>query len=263
MEENTIQNPDLPKIMVDNCIGSNANPARWERVELEPIGGIQFTNKLIVCRGKELHCKSERLNRDMPYVHAIAQAAKENKFSLYTYMELQCEQMMGYHSMTSWCTPFYPLQGISYKTVDPPIIRGEFFESMDWLKKEEIDKFISWLIKLDKSETVNFKQSKRPIRSNFDKLDEFQKMVAEIGKKSARDIYHFWVAECNNLDYFLTVDYKFLDSYKKAVKNKRIATKCVAVSPKELADQFSLSIENIKLPKEGQLYLMNGCEYHG
>ena len=95
------------------------------------------------------------------------------------------------------------------------------------------------------------------------KLDEFRNMCSEsvFGRKRARDAYHYWTAECSCIDYFLTVDVKFVNAYKNAIKDKKLSAKCKVVSPIEFTEALSIPNSPLSIPACGKIFLLSGHEY--
>lgn len=91
----------------------------------------------------------------------------------------------------------------------------------------------------------------------------FQEMCDNkvLGRKRARDIYHLWSAECNNLDYFLTTDAKLINSYNTAVRHKKINLNSNLINLKDFIKEINISRKNIVIPEPGKMFLMNGLDY--
>lgn len=256
-----------PTVLVDNCIRSTgySDPAQWEQIEIQ-LGPLKLGNPLLVYKVKQFK-QDQRIM--MAAIQAISNHAEQKHINLYTYSELEWELWRGYHSVRTNLTPFAAFQHNEFFEVPSPIERIKFFQTADWTIGEEVEKFIDWLLKVDVQRFCNMLNQANAY-TNFErlcatKLDLFKKMCAEsvFGRNKARDAYHYWTAECNGLDYFLTVDLKFINAYKNAIKDKKLLTKCKAISPTELVKSLNIPNSPNSIPACGKMFLLNGGEYQG
>ncbi len=262
---------NIPKVLLDTCIFSNADQARWiqEKIELLPNSPIS-NNMLLKCVEKDLSKVGDLLNKEIPFIQKVGDLARLEKVMLYSYSELDYEFIV-HKKSSSPATTLYAFRGVKFYDIEPPIQRHLFFQGADFIKNKSIDIFIpepfdskennlddskqtkenyinmfmNWLLKLTESEISKFMKIPRFNSSCSDKVHEFQKICSEkvFGRKKAIDAYHYWAAECAGLDYFLTVDKKFKNNYEIAKKDRHIQMKCAVLYPSELFEKISKSIE--------------------
>jgi hypothetical protein len=254
-----------PTVLVDNCVLSTgyADPAQWKRVEAQ-IGSMKLGNPLLVYQVKKIDQKSRCV---MAAIQAISNYAEQEHITLFTYNELRWEIWQGNHSMRNNLTPLAAFQHIRFSEIPSPIERTKFFQTANWVAGEEVEKFIDWLLKIDTQrfyDMINKMQSCTDFeRLCASKLDIFKSMCSEsaFGRKRARDAYHYWAAECSGIEYFLTVDKKFVNSYNNAIKDKKLLTKCKVITPTKFVQDLNIPNSPISIPASGKMFLLNGHEY--
>lgn len=254
-----------PTVLVDNCILSTgyADPAQWKRIEIQ-LGQMKLGNPLIIYEVKQITPEKRRV---MMTIQAISNYAEQGHIVLYTYNELQWESWQGYHSLRNNLTPLAAFQNIRFSEVPSPIERTKFFQTADWTAGEEVEKFLKWLLNADTQKLCNM-MGKAKSCTDFERLcasnlDVFKNMCSDcvFGEKRARDAYHYWAAECSSIDYFLTVDFKFINAYKNAIKDKKLSAKCKVVSPTEFVEALNIPNSPISIPACGKQFLLNGHEF--
>lgn len=253
----------IPKVLVDTCIVStgHADPACWVQIDTD---SQFFSNKLIVYIIKER--KNITLDTQID-IQAIGRAARNNEIFLYEYPELVWETWLGYQSLRNNVSPLYAFRDVKWHNIPSPIDRSKFFQSSNWVEGKEVELFMDFLLKVEPNKLyVLMKKSGQftDFELNCAKnLSTFQDMCDDkvLGRKRARDVYHLWSAECNNLDYFLTTDSKLINSYNTAVTHKKINLRCNLVNPKDLIEELNISRANIEIPESGKMFLMSGLEY--
>ena len=255
-----------PKIMVDTGVVSTglADPARWK--EIDTNGPI--ANKLLVYRIEERNTQHRQiLLEDLIAVQAIGRAARNGEILFYEYPELVWESWGGYHSWAPNLSPLYAFHSVRWHSVPSPIERSKFFQSDNWVKGENVELFMDFLLKNDPRQLDDY-MCRSDKFSDFERqcvkyLSFFQLMCDDkvIGRKRARDCYHLWACECSGLDFFLTTDVRFLNSYSTAIRDKKISLSCKVVMPRGLVELLHISTEGISIPEPGKMFLMSGKEY--
>lgn len=255
----------MVKVMIDNCVLSTgtSDPARWRKIDPNP-NNFCLGNKLFIYEIKQL---DEPKRKEMSDILAIGRAVKENVFQAYDYTELMWEALLGYHSLVNNLSPLAAFMGTTFESVPAPIERGKFFSNANWVKGEEIELFMDFLLKVDPAK-FHIKMHRMAKFTEFElnnakNISIFQQMCDRkaLGRSRARDAYHLWAAECSGIEYFLTVDKKFLNPYRTAVRDQKISLKCRAVSPAELIGELGISTEGIFIPESGKTFLMSGMPY--
>ena len=248
-----------PKIMVDTGIVSIgwADPACWEFVD-DTI--CPLSNKLKIYRIRSRKASVEELIA----VQAIGRAARNKEIALYEYSELRWESWNGYQSLVQSHSPLYAFQDVIWYSVPSPMERAHFFESDNWCKGSEVDRFMTFLLKTDSRSLheymcrdCNFSDFERQCAS---KISLFQLICNTLGVNKARDCYHLWACECNMLDFFITADTKFFNSYTNAIKQKKFYLNCTVIKPINFVELLNISREGITIPEPGKMFLANGLE---
>lgn len=274
----------IPKVMVDACVLStgDADPLRGKLVEDNGCA-IRTANKLLVFERRKVQQTQEDF---LPFILAIGEAARRHEIACCSYRELEKENVDGRHSLMCNLSGFYAFHGIPFAMVPSPIEREKWFDvsegpggveiglfeyyrpdkSRDKTRPNVREKFMDFLLAADPKKlyqtSLRHPRCTDFERNNIKNLHVFQNLCDAIHRKRARDAFHFWAAECNNIDYFLTTDGKFLRPYYTAIKDKKIKFRCKAVSPEELVRELNISTDGIQLPEHGKMFLMNGIEFH-
>jgi len=74
-------------------------------------------------------------------------------------------------------------------------------------------------------------------KRNLRRLSEFATLCEVVGEQRRGDAFHYWTAICNDLDYFLTTDNRFLCALRTHPDKNLIYR---AVTPSELAEVIGL-----------------------
>ena len=145
----------------------------------------------------------------------IAQSAREERIYLFTYNEIEVENLCGTlfpSGLVAHC-----LAGVNIGSVPAAIERSRVQQmSLDTFaeKSTRID-FCRWLLSLDHQELA--KRTKLVSmfsdfeRRNLESLGRFSELCANLDETHYLDALHLWTAEVNNLKFFLTADKKFIN----------------------------------------------------
>ncbi|MCG9722906.1 hypothetical protein [Shewanella sp. Isolate7] len=147
------------------------------------------------------------------------------------------------------------------REVEPAIERSYFFQSQltHYLNTSNVVKFCKWLnTKGIEDSALNLIQSKtlpECMINNLKNISRYQEMCRMLQKDEQYiDAFHLWTGEVNNIDYFLTVDKKFINAIKRS------NSKCKPVLPSQLLDLIGVTkIEPFKF-KENFFYGIGGNE---
>lgn len=255
---------DVPRVLIDNCVTSRdtSDPARWKDVE-DTGCGIRLGNKL---RVYEIEPLDTTQREKMALILAIGRAASQGQFSACICKELFWESLLSYHSWKAALSPLAAFNMVEFEEIPSPIERSKLFQSSDWVMKHRVEQFMDFLLDVNPSQLYQVmcgmnKFSKFELE-NARNIQKFKALCDEkvLKRKPARDAFHLWAAECSNVDYFLTIDMKFLRPYRQAIRSKKINFKCKAVSPEELIECLGISTEDIFIPETGKRYTMFGME---
>lgn len=160
--------------------------------------------------------------RSIRYLPGIASLFRRSHLSLFSSSELEDEQYRqpsgryggyGYYDFTL----LHPNQ---LKSID-----GHIFPQLgpSWLKSPPLH------------------EQQRCRIDSYRKDDTFDELVRTLGQKNSQDAWHLYTAEKYGLDYFVTMDFKFLRTIA-AQKNSRAISnlKTKAISPEELGSLLKL-----------------------
>lgn len=166
---------------------------------------------------------------------AIAKLLAEQKISLFRYIELDLEDWKRSGSgISSKLGSLFPNNIM--KQIPPAVERSYFFQSPlnEYLKKETVIEFCHWLNKLDiRKLTIDssiMKSLPDGMSKNIKNIDRYQELCKGLTKEQCIDALHLWSAECSNVDYFLTMDMKFIN----AMRNNKTNKLCKPILPSEL-----------------------------
>jgi len=241
----------------------NSDPARWKNVPVE-VGGIQLASPLRVYEIKQLSPSERRI---ITSVQAISKSAERGDVELYVYDELMCESLLGRQGWRGNLTPLAAFRKQVFLEIPSPLNRSKFNQTANWVKGDEVDRFIDFLLDVDENKLVEVMRQRSGFTDfelmNATKLQEFKTLCSDklFGKNKRRDAYHFWSAECSGIDYFLTVDMKFVNTYKNALKHNQMNMGCIVITPEELTKMLDISEVEIHIPESGKMFQLNGLEY--
>ena len=146
----------------------------------------------------------------------IAQSAREGKVYLFTYDEIEIENLRG--TLFPSGVVAHCLAGVNIGHV-PAAIERSIFQKMPlhtFTEKSTRIDFCRGLLSLDYRELT-----KRPKfmsmfsdfeRRNLESLRRFTELCANLDETHYPDALHLWTAEVNNLNFFLTADKKFINA---------------------------------------------------
>lgn len=255
---------DVPRVLIDNCVTSRdtSDPARWKEVE-DTSCSIRLGNKLLVY---EVDTLDTTQREKMASILAIGRAALQGKLSACICKELVCESLLSHHSWKTALSPLAAFNRVEFEEIPSPIERSKLFQSSDWVMGQRVEQFMDFLLGVNPSQLYQMMCEMNKFSDfelkNAKNIQKFKDLCDEktLKRKPARDAFHLWAAECSNVDYFLTIDMKFLRPYRQAIKSRKINFHCKAVSPEELIECLEISTDDIFIPETGKRFTMFGME---
>jgi predicted nucleic acid-binding protein len=122
----------------------------------------------------------------------------------------------------------------------PALERSKFanYFLQDYIKKEKIIEFCKFLLMLNDKHinelSIVLKFTEFEIAS-LQSIKHFQKLLSKINETHYADAFHLWTAERNNLDFFLTLDKKFIN----VIRNSQCDIfECQPILPEEYDSLF-------------------------
>jgi hypothetical protein len=136
--------------------------------------------------------------------------------------------------------------GVHPGRVPPPLDRSRWMGSLtlgELASRDHQNAFVARLLSLAASpagdDVLDALQIPEHERRNLLRLPELVALCNAVGEPRHIDAFHFWTALCNDLEYFLTSDKRFLQSLRE--KGQPADMICRAVSAAELVDALSLA----------------------
>ncbi|MEQ8266603.1 MAG: hypothetical protein RH982_05360 [Parvibaculum sp.] len=200
----------------------------WGKVIKDRVGHASLRSKAI--REDEHHRRESR-----PYIAAMAKAAYEQRISLFTSAELDNEQMRQKTGLTGLDVDVFQI--VDFKIARAPAKRSfavtsrprDIQNASDRCKNEQLDFFASIAI------------------------PRYLELRKQLGDAHLADIFHYWTAEANGLDGFVTMETRFPNAFNRQAK--RFAPKSRALSPVDVCKLHGLEPvdvdENIKTKLSG------------
>ena len=158
----------------------------------------------------------------LPYLASVATLANTGRVSLFTSFELSVEKMRNAEPDQGYLG-FDLLEGVPIHSVASPMPR-------------------SASVSPDRSSGISEGEQKEALRSIV--IPRFAEILRLTGKAHAGDAFHFWTAEANDLDAFLTTDKTFLNVFEN-IKSK-LKSRTSVVSPKGLCDLLGVGPTDIE-----------------
>lgn len=226
------------RILVDNCILSHSEMLEGAKLTKYDDEGKMKAEWLGYIPKDLPHDKEPWLSEEIEWLPTIAKKAGVNDIQLYSYPELRNES---WHRSVINKIGFV-FADIEIKEVESAVERS-YFQQSDLslhLKKERIIDFYKSLLNFDPSkadfDSPMFKRLPPDMVTNLKNIERFKTICKDISDNQLLDAFHLWSAETNNMDYFLTVDKKFI---RVMTQSKSIDLPCPPISPSQLMDKLN------------------------
>lgn len=248
-----MSNHPLPpkKVLVDSCVISLAETVQVasKHVNRPPWGDFEVTGFV----GKAPRDKTQQFQREC--LPTIAQLARNGVLHLYRTNEIDFE---GWHRSRPLGLPRGDLFADIPFTAVPPAIERSRVQQGDIIHHAQGDalaRFCKWLLAVDESALLSSPGAREHFApqevTNLGRLGRFRSICAGLSDTQCRDAFHLWSAELSGVDYFLTVDTKFINAL---TQTRKLDLPCKPVSPSELLNDLGVT-EREPLPYEpGQFY---------
>ena len=173
----------------------------------------------------------------------ISRLATQGAILLYTYPELEFEEMSGRREMMGTFGDLFSRKAI--KKCPAAVNRPRFRQNVDfryYLKRDELIDFCNFLLALEPSvlqgATAFWNALPAIEQENLMQLGQFKLLCRGLSTKHYPDAFHLWTAEVSRLDYFLMMDRKFPRALST---NRSLDFRCKTVSPDELLSCLGIS----------------------
>jgi hypothetical protein len=237
----------VPRVLVDTCTRKQGALIGREIDEPHSTtwGDRQIGWLVRRWQARRLDPTAHRLREQISFIASITAAMRAGRFAAYTSSELRHEGwdlVRGRNRLGDlWA-------GVRFANVDPPLERSTFRGSLtvdQVYSGKHQQEFCEILLQYARTgapqELLAVLQLDDFQRANLGRLSEFRLLCEAVGPKCYRDAFHLWTALCNDLDYFLTTDEKFLRILRQRCGRADLVRP--AISPRELVAKFDLAPE--------------------
>tara|TARA_B100001059_G_C17797807_1_gene564179 strand:+ start:896 stop:1762 length:867 start_codon:yes stop_codon:yes gene_type:complete len=225
------------RIFVDNCILSHSEMLESAILTKYDDEGKMKAESLGYIPKDLPHDTKSWLSEQIESLPTIAKKAGLNDIQLYSYPELRYES---WHRSAIRKIGFI-FADIEIQEVESAVERS-YFQQSDLslhLQKDRIIGFYKSLLNFEPSKadfnSPMFKRLPPHMVTNLKNIERFKAICKGISDNQLLDAFHLWSAETNNMDYFLTVDKKFI---RVMTQSKSIDLPCPPISPSQLIEQL-------------------------
>jgi len=238
----------MARVFVDQNIVSYGDTLNGERRN----GVIGYVRKAPPQEGKQ--------REQFDCLPTISQLASIGEIKLGRYIELCFEDWSraGSFPVNDLGNLFHPK---TMTLVKPAIERSYFASSSSpfYLKNSALVDFCLWLntpglekLLLGQEISCDFPET---MKTNISELDRYRFLCKGLSPKQCVDAFHFWSAEVNEFDFFLTMDGKFRNAM---TDTKKTISNCSIVFPSELLERLDITYRKDFEFEEGYFYGIGG-----
>lgn len=176
----------------------------------------------------------------------IARLALEGKIVFCTSRELKFEAIRGSRGRQGLIGDLF--RGIAYEHVPAAIERSYFWQTINLNKYTSGEGQAGWyknfLLEVDENRLLERLKGYIELpefdHQNIENLGRFRELCKYLDTDDhIRDAFHLWTAEVNNLNYFLTVDKKFIN---KMTQSTPLFLPTPPITPAELIENLGIRI---------------------
>lgn len=211
-------------------------------------------------QGKAQPKDAEWLNREIEALAAVGAAARLGRLRACISSEINFERRKGGVGARWSRTDLW--NSVNFEHVDPAVERSRWMGSLsigEVLSAEHKQEFVNRLLHFARHGVpqVFFEYSDVPDfeRRNLAKLNELASLCTAVGETRWVDAFHFWTALCDDVDFFLTTDKKFLEALRE--KDLSADWVCRAVSPSTLMEILNLPPRSLPITGGELVYLFS------
>jgi hypothetical protein len=221
-------------------------------------GGREHTSVIAGWKRKpDRSARDSWLQKQISCLPTIARLADAGTVHCYFSLELMFEESRGSGGMHGTFGDLFA--GVMMKSCLAVVNRPRFRQNVDfgeYLRKEGLPEFCDFLLKLDPSLLSQAPEFWNTLpafeQENLMQLERFKSLCRCLSVGHSSDAFHLWTAEANGLDYFLTMDKKFIN----AVSNIHdFNFRCKPISPEQLLSVLGMTeIDPHPFPGSGPRY---------
>ncbi|MBA5248664.1 MAG: hypothetical protein FE834_03895 [Gammaproteobacteria bacterium] len=235
------------KILADNCIISLGETMQGTYRQKKFVEGDKTVPVEVLGWERKPKPSEDQAwkQKQIEYLPTIGRIAKEKQILLYTYLELRHEALRR-NATNKFGNVF---KDVEITSVDAAVERSYFFpgELSSYISKKEskLIEFCKWLLKLTPDDINNIVERPPELRTypkflldNLKNVRRFRELCKGLVENHYPDAFHLWSAEVNGVNFFLTIDRKFINVM---TKTKKIDLPCKPISPEDLLDELDIS----------------------
>lgn len=231
------------RILVDNSVLRDAIVAEFDTRPHSAIwGGHEEVTKVAMMRRRPLPPTDQAARRKaILTLPTVVRLAREKKFDLVTYEELNWERAHGRNPAVATRGDLFAR--VEMPHVEPAVSRSFFQQSLieDYWTKEALTKFCKFLLNLD-ANAIELAASRKNLPSksaqSLRDLKRFKELCRHAHEGHLTDLFHLWTGERNGCEHFLTME-KRMCNWIRARPND--TTRCAPVRPNELLNILGIT----------------------
>jgi len=233
------------RVLVDNCIFSDANMLQGAKLTTYKDREQTEVSSFIVgyIRKPPLPEKQARRQNEIDWFPTIAQLSEYEHIKLFTYDELNFESW--FRSEDSKIGNVFSESSVTF--VEPAISRSHFRQGdmLEQIRSENKVDFFESLLKWtpDLFQSTEFESYLPKLTlDSIKNIDRFKKIAEALTAEQLQDAFHLWTAEVNDIPYFLTIDFKFINAIRNKAKSKKkpFDMVCEPITPQELSKKLGI-----------------------
>lgn len=211
------------KVLLDRCTRREAITHRTAILERTIQWGDQPVTASLAQRIRRLPRPDEHFKQQqLPFIATIAEQARTGRIKLFTSFELLVERLRNTEPEKGYLG-FDLLEGIAIQEVPSPTSRN---------------------VSISPQETIGITAEEQKGQLRSISTPRFVEILRLAGDAHVADAYHYWTAEMNGLDAFLTTDKAFWNVFQN-IKNK-LKSPTRVVTPRELCTELGLGPSDIE-----------------
>lgn len=206
--------------------------------------GVLHTEKVLGTQRRTVNPNEKWKLEQVEAMPTIMRLARDGELQLSTYSELSHETEKA--SFPCWRGYIGDLMhNVQLQDVPAAIERSKLqqMDMKEYLEKGTFILFCKFLLQLQDSILATkprflslFSELEK---KNLHALDRFRAMCNSLQETHYPDAFHLWTAEVNNLDYFLTIDKKFINAMTMTSK---ALGRAKPIAPRDLATELSVDV---------------------
>ncbi len=213
------------RVLLDRCARREAVTHRTTVVEQCIQWGTLNITLPVATRSRFAPRPDEAFKHDqLPYLASIPALVKAGRVELFSSFELMVEKMRNREPDRGYLG-FDLFEGLQIKRVPSPVPRA-------------------FSITAAGSSGISEQEQEADLRSIAD--PRFELIRRHASDKHIADAFHYWTAERNGLDVFLTTDRTLINVYENSLRKKR-GSKTSVLSPKQLCEQLCVGPSDIEM----------------